>query len=179
MRRQRRIHTKEPILFHTNVRPQDAFGQKLQPFDFVIIGKIPEPNYMDPDFASLKEYEGCYGMVVYSGDTPYNFGDKNHLGWISPDGQYVCVISRRVEMDTLLAWDFWLPASTLRKIPFNYPLAAAFASYRLFLEDNELGPEFMIVEGTEPFEKIKAVLQAPYNTLVKAHHEIAKLLAVT
>lgn len=172
-----RIHTKEPVLFHTEVRPLDVVGQKLQPFDFVIIDKIPEPYYADPDFASLKHYAGCYGMVTYYHDTPYYFDNKDHLGWISPDGISVCVISRRIDAaGVLLESDFWLEASTLTKVPFNYLLAAAFGSYRLYLEDSELGPEDMIVEGVEPFEKIKAVLEAPYETLVKAHDEIAKHL---
>jgi hypothetical protein len=173
-----RIHTKEPVLFHTDVRPLDAVGQKLQPLDFVIIDKIPEHYYIDPDFASLIKYGGCYGMVTYNHETPYYFDNKDHLGWISPDGHSVCVVSRRIETGVLLEYDFWLSASTLRKIPFNYLLAAAFVSYPLHLEDVELGPEHLIAEGVEPFEKIKAVLETPYENLVKAHGEVAKLIGV-
>jgi hypothetical protein len=163
--------------FHTDVRPLDCKGNKLQPLDFVIIGEIPEYYYAEEGVEALANYSGKYALVTYiDNDSPYYVKEKNWLGWINPRGNQVHVVSRRIGEGKLCEYDFWLDASTLTKIPYNYLLAAAFASYPIVLSDLDLGNHHFVVQGMEQFERIKSILQAPYDTLVKAQNEVAKFL---
>jgi hypothetical protein len=163
--------------FHTDVRPLDSKGSKLQPLDFVVIGEIPKYYYADEGTETLVSYSGKYALVTYiDNHSPYYVKEKNWIGWTNPSGSQVHVRSRRICDGKLCEYDFWLDAFTLTKIPYNYLLAAAFASYPIVLDDLNLGNHHFVVQGMEQFERIKEILEAPYDALVKAHNEVAKLL---
>ncbi|MFT3987439.1 hypothetical protein [Aestuariivirga sp.] len=164
--------------FHTTLRPLDRNGRLLQPLDLVILGSIPEHYWSDPDFRGLQDYGGKYGMVVYfDRNTPFDFGRKDHLGWVSPDGANVCVLTTKIADDAVYPLEFWLPANTLAKIPYNTFIANLFADYPWLMGDEDgPGDHPFIVRGMEQFEHIERILNTPYEALTAAHERAMRVM---
>ena len=164
--------------FHTALRPPDANGNPLKPFDLVIIGDIPTYYYDEPGCESLRHYGGKYGLVTYFSDNePFYYGRKDHPGWVSPDGSVVSILSRRVCEDSICSYDFWLSPTTLRKIPYNSIIMNVFTDLVWQMLDDE-GPSdhHFIVRGMEQFEMIERILNTPYDDLARAHDAAMKFV---
>jgi hypothetical protein len=164
--------------FHTSLRPTDQSGKKLQPLDLVMIGDIPAHYYDDPDFMVLKEYAGNYGILTYFLGEPFYYGRKSHPGWTDGEVESVNVLSRRVCDDAICSMDFWIPACTLKKIPYNSLIMNVFADYPWqMLDDDGPSDHHFVVRGMEQFDHIERILSAPYGDLVNAHEAAMKALS--
>ena len=164
--------------FHTSVRPFDSKHQKLQPLDLVIIDKVPESDYQEEGFEFIKNYEGKYGLITYyTSSEPYYHDDKNHPGWVSPDGSVVCVWSHAINDRAITSWDFWLPPENLTRIPYNFLVMSIFSEFPWQMLDSD-GPSshHFVVEGMEQFAYIKRILETPYEVLVDAHNAATAVL---
>jgi hypothetical protein len=165
--------------FHTAARPLDCNGRVLKPLDLVRIKCIPSHNFTDPDFAILAEYSGCYGLVTYCMKEPWYFGRSDHPGWVSSDGAVVCVLTRRINGNRVTSWEFWLPEQSVEWLPYNSLIMDVFAEYPWEMADANGNSKHFVIAGMEQFAHIKKVLDAPYETLVKAHAAAALFLSTT
>ena len=149
----------------------------MLPFDLVIIGEIPQHYYADPDFETLKEYGGKYGLITYHAGEPFYYGRKEHPGWTSGDGSHIYVESKRVCDDSICSSGFWLPAITVQKIPFNSLIMNIFSEFVWQMADDE-GPSchFFVVRGMKQFALIERILNTSYEELVKAHNAAMAIL---
>ena len=156
--------------FHTQLRPLDRNGLPLKPLDLVVIGDIPEGYWAEPETAGLKDFAGKYGLVTYLMNEPWYFGIKDCPAWVSPIGEWVNVVSRRIDVDIVHQYDFILPPSSVAKIPHNVVIEAIFADYPCQMTDDD-GPSshHFIVRGMEQFAFIERVLNTTHEDLEKAH----------
>lgn len=166
--------------FHTELAPTDKLGQPLKPMDLVIIDEIPDHYWVDsgctdPGLYSLKLYAGCYGLVSYAEQDgveylPFFLGNKKHPGWVNGEGNVVHVRSRRSNGEEILSWDFWLPTTTIRKIPYNCLVMNIFVEYPWQMR-NEGGPgsTLFVRDGMPEFDYLSKVMKTPYELLVRAH----------
>jgi hypothetical protein len=166
--------------FHTSFRPRDMHGKELQPLDLVIVNEIPPHYYNDPDFAALRDYRGCYGLITYFQSEPFFYGKRDSPGWISADSSEVYVLTHRIHEDAVRSYDFWLPTVNLIKIPYNIPIMSVFSEYPWQMQD-DVGPSShdFVVRGMEQFKQIESVLTTPYTELVKAHDAAMTVLMNT
>ena len=164
--------------FHTSVRPHDMNGGPLQPLDLVVLSEIPEHFWIEPGFEGLKDYAGKFGMVTYLTDGPYYFDMKGYPGWASPTGELVHVIATKIRDDCVYRYEFALPPSTVRRIPYNSIIMSLFADYPWQMPDDE-GPSDhpFVIRGMEQFAFIERVLSTPYDELEKAHRAAVQFLA--
>src|SRR5436190_9028072 len=160
--------------------PIDKKGQELKPLDLVIVGEIPEHYYSDIDPESavvLKGYQGKYGLITYFMHEPFYYDNKNHPGWVSGDGSVVYVESHAVNAGHISTYGFWLPPSTLLKIPDNFLIMNVFSDLPWEMTDeNGPGSKHFIVEGMERFHTIKRILDTPYEVLAVAHEAAVTVL---
>jgi hypothetical protein len=170
-------------LYHTDLRPLDCNGVPMKPLDLVVINEIPEHYWLDPDFATLRKYGGCYGLITYSNDggieyPPYFLGNRQHPGWVSGDGGVVNVLSHRVTDERDVATgEFWIPPTSLRKIPFNSLIMNIFVEYPWQMgEEDGPGSTFFVREGIPEYEHIKRILETPRAVLEAAHQAAMAVL---
>ena len=164
------------VHYHTQARPRDRHGVYLKPLDLVRIVSIPAHNFSDPDFGYLENYVGCYGLVTYFAKETWYFDKKDHPGWVSGDGKYACVLTRRIDGDRITSWEFWLSEGDVEKLPYNSLIMNVFADYPWQLTNDDGSSEMFIVEGMEEFAHIRKILEAPYHCLVDAHHKAMEVL---
>jgi hypothetical protein len=163
--------------FHTSLRPKDQHGIELQPLDLVIVSEIPTHYYADPDFAALRNYRGCYGLITYFRNEPFFYGEKDNPGWLSSDGSEVYVLTHRMGENAVYSFDFWLPTANLVKIPYNIPIMSIFSEYPWQMPDyNGPSSHDFVVRGMEQFRQIELILNTPHDELVKAHDAVAAVL---
>jgi hypothetical protein len=163
--------------FHTHVRPLDRNGIAMKPLDLVIIDDIPEWYCTDRETAGLKDYAGQYGLITYFVDEPWYGGLRGYPGWVSPNGESLHVVSRRICDDWVSEFDFSLPPSSVRKIPYNVIISAIFADYPCQMTDDDgPGTHPFIIRGMEQFAFIERVLKTPYEELEKAHSAAIRFL---
>lgn len=183
-RRKRKFGAMAGSPYHTLVKPVDVNGKAIKPLDLVVLGDIPEHNWSDKEFRSLKEYAGCYGLVTYHsfGDRvyePYYNRNNDHPGWVSGDGKTVFVESRKIdaEKNTVISWGFWMPASSLTLIPYNCLIMNIFVEYPWQMQEAD-GPEdyLFIREGIPEFDYLKRLIVTPYQKLVEAHNAAMSIL---
>ncbi len=168
--------------FHTELMPHDCNGLLLQPMDLVSIGAIPSHYWSDPEFNSLQNFSGGYGLITYYPGSeiefdPYFQGDKDHPGWVSREAKLVYVLSRRIENAHVATCDFWLPPQSLKKLPFNSIIMNIFAQYPWQMREADgPGSELFVSEGMKQFDYLRAIIQTPYSELVKAHEAAMAVL---
>jgi hypothetical protein len=168
--------------YQTNRLPKDKFGCEIKPLDLVILGDIPEHEWSDPEFASRKHYAGCYGLVTYANRDsvayqPFFYGKKDHPGWVSGDGQFVNVLTRRIADGKVVSTNFWMPLNSLKKIPFNSFIMDIFADYPWEMMEEEGPSSFHFIrKGMLEYEHIEKVVKTPYEVLVDAHEAAVSVL---
>lgn len=176
--------TMTSMTYHTEARPLDINGKAIKPLDLVMLGDIPEHNWSDKEFQSLKKYAGCYGLVTYHsfGDgvyEPYYNRNKDHPGWVSGDGKTVFVESRTIDKEKkcVLSWGFWLPASSLTLIPYNILIMNIFVEYPWQMQEVDGPSDYLFIrDGIPEYEHIKRIMTAPYEKLVEAHNAAMSIL---
>jgi hypothetical protein len=168
--------------FHTGLRPLDGRGEPLKPLDLVVIEAVPWHYWAEPETETLKQYAGRYGLITYYGvgphAEPYYYGKKDHPGWVSGDGGVVNVLTRRVAGDEIASYEFWIPPSDLRKIPFNALIMNVFVEYPWQMRDTD-GPSdsLFIREPLEEFSRLKTILETPLHVLQAAHDAAMSIIA--
>lgn len=163
-------------------RPLDAVGAELCPLDLVIIRKVPEHYYADPEFASLEDYKGRFGLVTYSAagkaTEPYYAGRHEHPGWVDGTLSHVNVLSRRISVDEIYSYEFWVPVADLLRIPYNSLIMNIFADYPWeMLEEDGPSSHPFLVRGMPQFAHIEMVMTRPYEDLVAAHDAAIGILS--
>ena len=111
-------------MYHTDLRPVSKNGLPIKPLDLVLVGDIPEQYWNEEGSQRIKEYQGSFGLVTYFNDeggyySPLYMELPYHLGWVRPEGNDVNVRCHHIFDDEVLSYDFWLPANSLIKIPYN------------------------------------------------------------
>lgn len=143
--------------------------------DIVRLGSIPSHYWSDLDDDSMRKFAGCYGLVTFypGAATEYDrffAGDRKHLGWVSPDGDLIFVLSRRIEDDRIWTGELWVPSRSVVKLPLNVLILNIFAQYPWQVRDAD-GPgcELFVHNGMQEFDHIKNIIEARYEALVEAH----------
>jgi hypothetical protein len=162
-------------LYHTDCRPKDKDGNELKPLDLVIMGEVPKHYWSEPETACLKEYKGCYGLVTYYGNEgghyePFYHDNPLHPGWVSEDGGFINVLTRRIWKRAIWSSDFWMPIGQIQKIPFNSLIMNVFSEYPWYMLENDGPSSFAFIrEGMPEYEYMESILSTPYEKLVEAH----------
>jgi hypothetical protein len=170
-------------LYHTDLRPLDYNGSPMKPLDLVVINEVPKHYWEEPEVADLKKFVGLYGLITYANDgeseySPYFRGNKQHPGWVSGDGGVVNVLSHRItEEHDVMTCEFWIPPTSLRKIPFNSLIMNIFVEYPWQMGEVD-GPSstFFVREGIPEYEHIKRILETPLAVLEAAHQAAMAVL---
>ncbi len=165
--------------------PKDRNGTSLKVLDFVVIGEIPSHYYSDPGITAetskvLNSYSGKYGLITYPLNERYYPGTALSPSWLSLDGTHVHVLSHAINHSHVSSYDFWLPSITLEKIPQNLLIQSVFAEFSWEMEC--VGGQddvYVVVQGMEQFDLIKAILDAPYDVLKTAHEAAMAVLERT
>lgn len=160
--------------------PRDKNGVVLRPLDIVIMGDIPEHYYADIDeesSAALKKFAGGYGLISYSGNEPFYGKGKFHPGWTNQDATVVNVLSHAINGDHVSSYEFWLPANSVERIPYNLIIMNLFSEYPWEMnEDDGPGSYRFIREGMPQFEMVRLILTSTYDDLVSAHNGAMRCL---
>ncbi|MEO0614310.1 MAG: hypothetical protein AAFY83_13460 [Pseudomonadota bacterium] len=164
--------------YHTTIRPKARNGMLIKPLDLVVLGDIPEHYWADEGFRYLKEYAGCYGLVTYHsfGDcsyAPFYNENKDHPGWVNGEGTVLCVESKRIDREnqTVTSWQFWMPSSSLLRIPFNSLIMNIFVEYPWQMREVDGPSDYLFIRsGIPEYEHIKKIMDTPYEKLVEAHN---------
>lgn len=107
----------------------DRDGNVLRLNDLVVIEKLPQNYWTAQDCGEatadwINGFQGAYGLIARPNGEKYYPGTTDWPSWLSRDCSHVNVLSRRLDGDEIISFDFLLPASLLVKIEFNFLLYA-------------------------------------------------------
>lgn len=145
-------------------------GAAVSVGDIVQIIEIPEHYYCDQeidplDADALKAYGGRYGLITMFQGQPILPGTDSWPSWMSKDGTHFHVTTKRPTDGGIATFDFWLPQSAIRKLPYNFLLYSALSS-SIGCEPGE----FETDAGTmNTCAAMMIILGAPHEKLVKWH----------
>jgi hypothetical protein len=169
--------------YHTDLRPLDCNGSPLKPLDLVVINEVPKHYWKEPEVAHLKKCAGNYGLITYSSEygeeiQPYILGNKRHPGWVNGDCGVVCVMAHLItDEHDVMTCEFWIPPTSLRKIPFNSLIMNIFVEYPWQMGEVD-GPSstFFVRKGIPEYEHIKRIMETPLAVLEAAHQAAMAVL---
>lgn len=146
--------------------------------DIVQIIEIPEHYYSDPgidplDADALKSYSGRYGLVTMFQGQPILPGTHSWPSWKSRDDTHYHVTTKRPARGAISTFDFWLPKSALRKLPYNLLLYMALSS----TSDCERGEAELGASAKTTRAFMVSILDAPHDRLAELHDLLAHQLA--
>ena len=152
--------------------PVDRNGNQINLFDLVRIGTVPEHYYSDlesDDAEVIKGYEGKYGIVTVCPDHLVHQDDRGRANWFGNGDVYV--VARSLRAGALVAFDFWLPAFSLLRLPHNSVLLGLFSDISIQIDGS-----YVLRDGMELFELMKMIMLAPYDKVVEANAAVIKCL---
>jgi len=174
-------------------QPADCHGAPLSAFDIVRLLRLPDWGRLNADSdvtkAAFQDHKSCYGLVTYS-RRPDRDGWRR---WHGPDN-HVFIEVVKITGLVVTAYGFVVPSSYVERLPYNAIIMNIFADFdwhsgwdTIFkAEDIQKWtprlPEVIeeaVTSGTKAFEVIKAILETPYETLLAAHDEAAKIIGAS
>lgn len=172
-------------------RPADCHGTVLCAYDIVQLLRLPDWEWSDIDSketkAAFQDHKPCYGLVTYA-RRPDRDGWRR---WHGPDGHIFIEVVKITGL-VATAYGSVVPSSYVERLPYNGIIMNIFANYDWQIgwdtiykpediqEWTPRSPEAIeeaVTSGTKAFEVIKAILYTPYETLLAAHNEAAKIIA--
>lgn len=171
-------------------RPVDCHGHALSAFDIVRLLRLPDYIWADADTEQIRAaYQGyiqCYGLVRYA---RYHSPDGGRI-WYGPNS-HILVELVKIAGDVATAYEFVVPPDCVERIPYNALIMSIFGNFSWQIHWEALStdgglqawnprpPEetkWPVSRGTRMYGLVKAIYDTPYETLVAAHNEAAKLV---
>ena len=181
----------QPLPNDQSRRPADFHGAALGALDIVRLLRLPDWQWSDTDGeetkAAFQDHKPCYGLVKYA-RRPDRDGWQN---WHGPNG-HIFIEVVKIAGSRATAYGFVVPSSYVERLPYNSIIMNIFANFdwesgwdAIYTPEDiqKWTPrppeaiEWAVTKGTKAFEAIETIIQAPYEKLVAAHNEAAKLIA--
>ena len=175
---------------HSN-SPTDCQGSTLGAYDIVRLLRLPDWEWSAADSeetkAAFQDHKPCYGFITYA-------LRPDHDGWRRWHGPDSHIFIEVVKITGLVAtaYGFVVPSSYVERLPYNSIIMNIFANYDWQIGwDTDYKPEDIqkwtphppealeaaVTSETKAFEVIKTILHTPYEKLLAAHDEAAKIIA--
>jgi hypothetical protein len=152
--------------------PRDSKNQILAPFDFVKVGEIPDHYWSDPNFSVLKSYGHSIGMISYYQDEYWYYGNPEHPGWVNANADVVNVRCVRVDAEQVSTYSFWLPCTSVTKLPHNVLFMALFERIQFQIEIPGEGVADVIRPDSLHFKWLSAIASTPVDKLYEVNELI-------